>query len=117
MQLREITERLELSMLSDEKTVDLSLEVSSGHASDLLSDVLANAPSGCLLVTIQVHMNVIAVALHAGVAAVIFSSGLVPDDEVKKKASEEGLLLFSSKQTTFSVVGRLYELGIRGGKS
>ena len=117
MQLREITERLELSMLSDEKTVDLSLEVSSGHASDLLSDVLANAPSGCLLVTIQVHMNVIAVALHAGVAAVIFSSGLVPDDEVKKKASEEGLLLFSSKQTTFSVVGRLYEFGIRGEKS
>lgn len=116
MKLREITERLGLSTLSDAGEDSLSTDVRFGHSSDLLSDVLANAPAGCVLVTIQVHMNVIAVAMHAGVAAVIFSSGMVPDEEVKKRAAEEKLFLFSSQETTFTVAGRMYELGISGAK-
>ncbi len=114
MQLREIAERLALSALCDAGEDGLAVDVHYGHASDLLSDVLANAPDGCMLVTIQVHMNVIAVALHAGVSAVIFSSGMVPEQEVKEKAAEENLFLFSSQETTFTVAGRMYELGIIG---
>jgi predicted transcriptional regulator len=116
MQIREIKQRLGLSTLSDAGEDGLVEDVRFGHASDLLSDVLANAPAGCVLVTIQVHMNVIAVAMHAGVAAVIFSSGMVPDEEVKKRAAGEKLFLFSSQETTFTVVGRMYELGIIGAK-
>jgi hypothetical protein len=89
-------------------------EITRGYASDLLSDVLANAPSGGVLVTLQVHLNVIAVASHAGLQAVIFSCGRVPDEEVVDKAAEEGLLLFVSAADTFEVAGRLYELGLRG---
>ena len=48
----------------------LARTVSGGYASDMLSDVLANAPWGGVLVTIQVHMNVIAVSVNAGLAAV-----------------------------------------------
>ncbi|HUK76733.1 MAG TPA: serine kinase, partial [Thermoleophilia bacterium] len=44
-------------------------EVTAGYASDLLSDVLANAPEGGVLVTLQVHLNVVAVASHAELAA------------------------------------------------
>jgi hypothetical protein len=89
-------------------------DITKGYASDLLSDVLANAPAGGVLVTLQVHLNVIAVAGHAGLAAVIFSSGRKPEDEVVAKAAEEGLALFVSPDDTFSLVGRLYELGVKG---
>jgi hypothetical protein len=89
-------------------------DLTQGYASDLLSDVLANAPSGGVLITLQVHLNVIAVAGHAGLAAVIFSSGRRPDDEVIDRSAQEGIALFSSAEDTFDLVGRLYSLGIRG---
>jgi hypothetical protein len=85
------------------------------YASDLLSDVLANAPSGGVLLTIQVHMNVIAVAVHAGLAGVVFTGGMRPDAAVTAKAGEEGLALFATTACTFDAAGGLYALGLRGG--
>jgi putative NIF3 family GTP cyclohydrolase 1 type 2 len=84
------------------------------HASDLLSDVLANAPAGGLLITIQVHMNVVAVAVHAGLKAVIFASGMKPPEDVRAKAVAEKVSLFTTGESTFDVAGKLYEMGLRG---
>jgi hypothetical protein len=89
-------------------------DITHGYASDLLSDVLANAPAGGVLITLQVHLNVIAVASHAGLKAVIFSCGRRPEDDVVERAAEEGLALYGTKADTFELVGRLYELGLRG---
>jgi hypothetical protein len=114
MTLKQITESLQLAALVPELALDAQAEVRAAHASDLLSDVLANAPSGGLLLTIQVHLNVVAVALHAGLSAVVFTSGMEPGEEVKAKAREEGLPLFGTPERTFDVAGRLYALGIRG---
>ena len=112
MRLSEISRQLELRCLTPE--LGEERDVVGGHASDLLSDVLANAADGGLLVTMQVHMNVIAVALHAGLAAVIFTTGMVPEEAVRQKAVAERLPLFAARQSTFEVAGRLYALGVRG---
>ncbi|MBN2323711.1 MAG: serine kinase [Spirochaetes bacterium] len=114
MKTGDIAARLGLRTLSGKVGNDDGPDVRFGHSSDLLSDVLAHAPAGCVLVTIQVHMNVVAVAAHAGVSAVIFSSGMTPAPEVVRKAKEEGIVLLRSSEATFSVVGKLYALGIRG---
>lgn len=89
-------------------------EITRGYASDLLSDVLAHAPEGGVLVTLQTHLNVIAVASHAGLRAVIFASGRTPESDVVERAAEEGIALFRSRLDTFELVGRLYQLGLRG---
>jgi hypothetical protein len=89
-------------------------EVTRAYASDLLSDVLANAPSGGLLLTIQVHLNVIAVAVHAGLAGVVFTGGMKPEPAVVAKAAEEGLALYAVPSCTFDAAGALYALGLRG---
>ena len=86
---------LGLEVLTPELSVNGGADVTRGHASDLLSDVLANAPSGGMLLTIQVHMNVIAVALHAGLAAVVFTQGMRPEEPVRLKAVQEGLPLLA----------------------
>ncbi len=114
MKIGEIATRLGLYAVSEKWDGDDALEVRFGYSSDLLSDVLANAPAGSVLVTIQVHMNVVAVSSHAGVSAVIFSSGMMPDSTVVRKAEEEKIVLFGSSESTFTVVGKLYVLGIRG---
>ncbi|HTO23279.1 MAG TPA: DRTGG domain-containing protein, partial [Spirochaetia bacterium] len=95
-------------------SIEGSADIARAHASDLLSEVLANAASGGLLLTIQVHMNVIAVALHAGLAGVVFTGGMRPEESVRARAVQEGLPLLCTTETTFDTAGRLYELGLRG---
>jgi len=114
MTLAAIARTLGLTQFTPELAPDDTTEVRSAHASDLLSDVLANAPSGGLLLTIQVHLNVIAVALHAGLSAVVFTSGMNPEEAVRAKAVAEGLPLFGTPEPTFDLAGRLYTLGLRG---
>jgi hypothetical protein len=114
MNLSTIAQSLNLTYLTPEISLDSFPEVTGGYASDLLSDVLAHAPRGGVLVTVQVHLNVIAVALHAELAAVVFASGRFPEEDVKTKAMEERIALFSSEESAFEVVGKLYALGLRG---
>ena len=113
MEMSRIVQSLSLAPLTPQ--VAAEGDITRAHASDLLSDVLANAPTGGLLLTIQVHMNVIAVALHAGLAAVVFTTGMRPDAAVTAKAVEEKLPLFVTDESTFDAAGRLYALGLRGG--
>jgi hypothetical protein len=114
MNLKQIAEKLDLENLTVELPTEEAGSVERAHASDLLSDVLANAPAGGLLLTIQVHMNVVAVAVHAGLKAVIFASGMKPPEDVRAKAVEEKICLFATSQSTFDAAGKLYELGLRG---
>ena len=114
MKLDAIAEKLDLEDLMPEVPLEEDVEVSNGYASDLLSDVLAHAPRGGVLVTIQIHMNVAAVATHAGLAAVIFASDRAPDEAVVKKAVDEHVRLYTSEKSTFDIVGQLYAMGLRG---
>ena len=114
MNLTAIAEALGLENLTPDIPVDSSKEVGGGYVSDLLSDVLAHAPRGGVLVTIQVHMNVLAVAVHAELSGVIFSAGRAPADDVIAMAVKEGVVLFRSMESSFDVAGRLYALGLRG---
>ena len=114
MKLDEIAKELDLASLTPEAPATETPEISAGYASDLLSDVLANAPGGGVLVTTQVHMNVVAVAAHAGLTAVIFTSGRTPDSATSERAAEENVRLYSTLENTFDVVGRLYAMGLRG---
>jgi hypothetical protein len=122
MRLQELTQVLDLQALTpglnrpgDESGAPAGdADITRAYASDLLSDVLANAPSGGILITIQVHLNVIAVASHAGLHGVIFACGRTPEPDVIGRAAEEGLALYVSAADTFDLAGRLYELGIRG---
>ena len=114
MKLNQVAAGLGLQALTTAPADQERAEITRAHASDLLSDVLANAPAGGVLLTIQVHLNVIAVAMHAMQAAVIFTSGMLPDETVRAKAVEESISLFTTRESTFDTAGKLYALGIRG---
>jgi hypothetical protein len=117
MKLSHVAQTLALRALTPELRDQMDIDVSTGYASDLLSDVLAKAPSGAVLVTIQAHVNTIAVALHARLSAVILAGGHEPDRSVIDRATDERIPLFATAEPTFQLVGRLYTLGLRGGTS
>ncbi|MFN3699377.1 MAG: serine kinase [Dictyoglomus sp.] len=93
---------------------DEDYEIENGIVCDLLSFVMAHAPEKSVWVTIQTHVNTIAVATLTGIKAIIFVSGQKPDEETMKKAKEEKVALLSTRNTAFDIVGRLFSLGIKG---
>ena len=106
MNLNEIAAQLGLENLTPEAPIDASRQIQYGYVSDLLSDVLAHAPRDGVLVTIQVHLNVVAVAAHAELAAVVFVSGRRPEEAVLQKAAGEGIALYSTENSAFDIAGR-----------
>jgi len=89
-------------------------EIEAGFVSDVLSEVLARASRGSLLVTAQCGLNVIAVASFTEIPAVIVTSGHEPAEEVVSKAREEGVGLYTTAAETFDVVAGLARLGVAG---
>ena len=92
----------------------LGNEITGGYASDLLSCVMAGAKAGNAWVTLQAHTNVIAVAELLNLGCVIITEGVRPGEETLSRANEKGVPTLLSKESTFTVVGRLWQLGVRG---
>jgi hypothetical protein len=112
MKLSEIAEKLQLSLRSGQDHLDV--EVARGYASDLMSDVLANADSGDLWITLQTHQNIVAVSVMKSLAGVILVNGREPMADTLEKAVAEGMPIMVSDLPAFELIGRLYKLGIRG---
>jgi hypothetical protein len=92
----------------------LDREVGGGYASDLLSDVLANAQPGNLWVTLQVHQNVVGVAVVRELSGIVIVNGREPDKETLERAEEEQIPILVTGLPAFEIVGRLYQLGLSG---
>ena len=112
MNLQEIIEKLNLTVLTT--PVDFARQVpSSGYAADLLSCVMAGARQKGLWITLQAHTNVVAVASLLELSAVIITEGAAPEPATISTANEKGVTLLSSAMTTYQVVGKLWEMGLR----
>ncbi len=89
-------------------------QVSGGYASDLLSDVMANSVEGDLWVTLQKHVNIVAVAQLNGLAGIILVNGRRPEPDAAARADEEHIPIISTELPAFDVAGILHGLGIHG---
>lgn len=104
----------ELNLTALTQTSDFSEIIpEGGYASDLLSCVMAGAGRKNLWVTLQAHNNVVAVAALLELSAVIITENAQPDAETVAKATQENVILLSTPKTTFHVVGRLWEMGLK----
>jgi hypothetical protein len=74
---------------------------------------MAGAGKGNVWVTLQGHLNVVAVASLNELAGVIVTEGKAIAVETAAKAEEEGVVLLQTPLTSYQVVGRLWDLGVR----
>ena len=111
--LQKIIDYLELTVLTDKKDFS-AVTPTEGYTSDLLSCVMTGAPHAGLWITLQAHINIVAVAALLEISAVIITEGATPDANTIKKANDEGITLLSSSAASFSIAGKLWEMGIRG---
>jgi hypothetical protein len=111
MNLQQIIDQLNLTILTEPRDFSLILP-GGGYTSDLLSCVMAGAKSNCLWITLQAHLNIVAVAALLEVAAIIITEGAKPDSATIAKANEQGIILLSTDKPTFEIDGKLWEMGI-----
>ena len=112
MTLDQIIKELDLQVITEQKDFS-AITPTHGYVSDMLSCVMTGAKNKSIWVTLQAHNNIVAVACLLNIAAVIITEGAKPDENTINKANEEGITLLSSGNNSFSVVGRLWQLGLR----
>jgi hypothetical protein len=110
MDLAEVLQIIEGKVIS--KNVDLRQEVRLGGGADLMSDVLAFAQDGMLLMTGLTNPQVVRTAEMAGVVAIVFVRSKLPPPETVALAEVRGIPLLASKYTLFETCGRLYRAGL-----
>ncbi len=112
MTVRTVADSLGLQVAAG--TDKLDNVVRGGYASDLLSCVMAGAHKGDAWVTLQAHMNVVAVATLLDLACVIITEGAQLDQAALARAEEQGIPILCAPQGSYTVVARLAGLGIPG---
>jgi hypothetical protein len=109
VRIGEIVEKLGLEHVCG----DLNVEVEHGFTCDLLSEVLGRAQPSTLWITVQSHVNIVAVATVVGIKGIILCDGHEYERETIEKARENGIVLLKTNENSFLVSGKVYELGLR----
>ena len=106
-----------IGVLKAEKLVDGAddqAELAGCFAADLMSDVLAYAKAGSMLLTGLTNTQVVRTANVLDIAAIILVRGKKPSQETVTLAHDLKIPILTTKYILFETAGRLYMKGIVG---
>ena len=86
--------------------------ISNVYIGDLLSWVMGHIEDDSIWLTVQNHLNVIAIAHLHDLPAVIFVEGAFPLQETIDKANESNIPLFVYDGTAYDLAVKLSDLGL-----
>ncbi len=110
MKTAEIAEKMGLKLLTE--GLPETTEVTDGCVCDLLSWVMARGEAGMAWITVQTHLNVVAVACLHDFACVIIPENIDVPQTTLEKAKEEGVPVYSSSKTAYALCCDLCRLGV-----
>ena len=87
-----------------------SAEINAAYTSDLLSDVMGHCGDESVLITIQNHLNAIAVCTLAGIEAIVLCHNRPAPDDMVEAARREGIGIMTTPLSQFEVSTRLADL-------
>lgn len=106
----EFAEMLQLKPLHDNNT---NIEVKGVYIGDLLSIVMSKAKQDYVWITIQTHLNIVAVAELLELACIIVVENMDVEKETVEKAKELNIPIFKTSQSAYEVACRLSSMGIK----
>jgi hypothetical protein len=110
MQVNELIKKTGWKNVTSNPEVNNTID--GAFVGDLLSFVMGNGDTDNVWVTIQAHINVVAVAVLREFSCVIVCEGIEIDESVISKAKEEELVLISCSLPIYQCVEKLIEIGI-----
>jgi len=111
MKVKELFDRFDVQVIAGEK--GLNRLINDGYCGDLLSDVMANAPQGCIWLTVQGHQNVVAIAVLKEMAAIVLTGGHKADPETVERAGVEEIPILAWEGSAYDLAGRMHAAGVR----
>jgi predicted transcriptional regulator len=114
MTLRDIRDILDADVLCGEHLLDR--EVKTGFACDLISEMLASASSGTLLITSLKNPHVVHTAEVMDAVGVVLVGGKGPNLSAMKEASSSRIPLLATDLLIFKCCGLLFQHGVQGCK-
>jgi len=112
MTFRELAGILDAEVVVGHDCMDV--EIKNAFASDLLSDVLAFAREGALLITGITNPQVVRTAEMLELLGIVFVRGKKPDEDTVKLARTKKIPLFCTRYIMFEACGRLFSNGLVG---
>lgn len=95
-------------------TGNLDAEVSICLGSDMMSDVLAFAKPGALLLTGLTNTQSVRTAEIADAGGVVYVRGKKPDEDTIRLARELSIPILATRLSMFEACGILFANGLRG---
>src|SRR6056297_1388276 len=107
MNIKNIIEELEL----DEAT-DLSndIDFENVYIGDLLSVVMSNAKENSIWITIQTHLNIVAVADLIDIVGIIVVEDMEVDKDTLEKANELEIPILTTDKSAYEVACEIYQI-------
>ena len=112
MTLEEVRQILGAEVIAGSNLEEIDVE--SGCGADLMSDVLAFAKRGALLLTGLTNEQVVRTGEMAEIVGICFVRGKRPPEETVEMARQDGLPLLAAEMSMFEACGRLYRNGLKG---
>ena len=110
MNVQELIEKTGWTCIAAKEHLDRT--VGGAYCGELPSGVMGNGEPEQAWITVQVHMNVIAVAVLREFSCIVIADNASVPEEVLARAEEEGIPLLESGIPVFETAKKLVELGI-----
>ena len=110
MNVSDIVKKIQGNVLTN---TDLNKPIKTAFMGDLLSVVMGKAPSDAVWMTIQSHINIVAVATLIETACIVVTEGYKVDEDAILKANDEDIVIISTKLSSYAVAAILCEMGVK----
>ncbi len=110
MKLSSIIDKLNLEIVNSSELEEK--EADGVYIGDLLSLVMSKAQKNNLWITIQTHINIVAVATLVDLAGIIIAEGMEIEKDAIEKAKEVGIPLFKTDLSAYDIACKLKEIGL-----
>lgn len=101
MKITDLSEKIKGTILTGKSGADR--EIASTYCCDLLSWVMSHAKKGSCWITVQTHLNVIAVASLLELPCIIVPENIDVEESTVNKAIEEEIAIIKSPLDAYSI--------------
>lgn len=109
MKVSTMVEKFDYKVIADE---GLENDIQGVFTCDLLSWVMAKGNAKDAWITVQSHLNTIAVASLLEFSCIILPSGVTISDDVIQKAKEEQIPIIQASSESYDICKKFVEAGI-----